>query len=135
MEVRETSENLESGIHHDKQPLITIKRIKILQPAELAAEGNLNELTKAIDLSQIDHNMNLGLLFFTMLQKILNRLEVIEYFVSSGCDILMRLMMMMMNKLLFTNLQCLVMQKLLSCWLVKEQMLIRLTTMATPHFM
>ena len=135
MEVCETSENLESGgIYHDrdKQPLITVKRIKFLQPAELAAEGNLNELTKAIDLSQIDHKYEFG---FTLLHYAAkdNRLEVIEYLVSSGCDI--NAVDDDKNKLLFTNLQCLVMQKLLSCWLVKEQMLIRLTTMATLHFM
>ena len=87
MEVCETSENLEyGGIHHDKQPLIIVKRIKFLQPAELAAEGNLNELTKAVDLSQIDHKYEFG---FTLLHYAAkdNRLEVIEYLVSSGCDI------------------------------------------------
>ena len=86
----EVNETLVFGTHHDKQPLITtsrsIKKIKFLQPAELAAEGNLNELTKAIDPSQIDHNYEFG---YTLLHYAAkdNRLEVIEYLVSSGCDI------------------------------------------------
>ena len=60
----ELNETLVFGTNHDKQPLITtsrsIKKIKFLQPAELAAEGNLNELTKAIDPSQIDHRYEFG---------------------------------------------------------------------------
>lgn len=86
----ETNETLAFVTHHDKQPLITasrsIKKINFLQPAELAAEGNLNELTKAIDPSQIDHKYEFG---YTLLHYAAkdNRLEVIEYLVSSGCDI------------------------------------------------
>ena len=86
----EVSETLVFSTHHDKQPLITtsrsIKKIKFLQPTELAAEGNLNELTKAIEPSQIDHKYEFG---YTLLHYAAkdNRLEVIEYLVSSGCDI------------------------------------------------
>ena len=65
----------------------TISR-KSLQPVEiqLVTEGNVNELPKVIDLAQIDHKYQLG---FTLLHYAVkeNKLEVIEYLVSSGCDI------------------------------------------------
>ena len=88
--MEETSVILEVDANHDKQPLFgryrSIKKINSLQPQELAAEGNLTELTKVIDPSQIDQKHELG---FTLLHYAAkeNRLEVIEYLVSSGCDI------------------------------------------------
>ena len=71
------------------QPLtIANNNIKttLSQPAELAAEGNISELTKTIDVSHINRKYQFG---FTLLHYAAkeNRLEVIEYLVSSGCDI------------------------------------------------
>ena len=60
-------------------------RRKLSQPVELATEGNLSELKK-LDFSQIDHQYQFG---FTLLHYAAkeNRVEVIEYLVTSGCDI------------------------------------------------
>ena len=60
-------------------------RNKMSQPVQLATEGNLSELKK-IDLSQINHKYQFG---FTLLHYAAkeNRVEVIEYLVTSGCDI------------------------------------------------
>ena len=86
MEVK-ISENQELD---DRQSLIiankSIKKIKLLQPVQIVAEGNLIELKKVIDVLQIDHKYQFG---FTLLHYAAkeNRLEVIEYLVSSGCDI------------------------------------------------
>ena len=83
MEVDKTSEL------YNRQPLLiannSIKKIKLSQPVELVAEGNLSELKK-INLAQINHKYQLG---FTLLHYATkeNRLEIIEYLVSSGCDI------------------------------------------------
>ena len=93
MERNKSSDNVElfkMTINNDSQPLIIankhIKKRKLSQPAELAAEGNISELTKTIDVSQINHKYQFG---FTLLHYAAkeNRLEVIEYLVSSGCDI------------------------------------------------
>ena len=53
---------------------------------QLAVEGNIKELPKVIDLAHINHKYQFG---FTLLHYAAkeNRLEVIEYLVSSGCDI------------------------------------------------
>ena len=73
--------------HHISQPLMisNVNFTKELQLSELAAEGNLGELQKIIDLSQIDHKYQFG---FTLLHYAAkeNRVEVIEYLVTSGCD-------------------------------------------------
>ena len=93
MECKKPSDNVELHritMHNDSQPLIiankNIKKRKLSQPVELAAQGNLSELTKTIDLSQLHHKYQFG---FTLLHYAAkeNRLEVIEYLVSSGCDI------------------------------------------------
>ena len=61
---------------------------KSLQPVEvqLVTEGNVDELPKVINLAQIDHKYHFG---FTLLHYAAkeNKLEVIEYLLSSGCDI------------------------------------------------
>ena len=53
-----------STYHLNDRPSIiskhSIKRVKSLQPVELATEGNLSELEKTIDLSQIDHKYQFG---------------------------------------------------------------------------
>ena len=53
---------------------------------QLVAEGNLSELTKETNISDIDHKYQFG---FTLLHYAAkeNRVEVIEYLVISGCDI------------------------------------------------
>ena len=93
MECKKPSDNVELyriTMQNDSQPLIiankNIKKRKLSQPVELAAEGNISELTKTIDVSQINRKYQFG---FTLLHYAAkeNRLEVIEYLVSSGCDI------------------------------------------------
>ena len=63
----------------------SIRKIR-LPLFELAAEGKLSELKKRIDLTQLDHKYQFG---FTLLHYATkeNRVEVIEYLVSIGCDI------------------------------------------------
>ena len=53
---------------------------------QLVAEGNLGELIKENSISDIDHKYQFG---FTLLHYAAkeNRVEVIEYLVTSGCDI------------------------------------------------
>ena len=89
MEFNKTTENLELfkiNTHHDNQLFENIKEIELLQAVELAAKGNLIEFKSKIDLSQIDHKYQFG---FTLLHYAAkeNNLDVIEYLVSSGCDI------------------------------------------------
>ena len=74
--------NYDKEIKNDKE----IKRLGSLQPVELAAEGNLTELTTTINILDIDHKYQFG---FTLLHYAAkeNRVEVIEYLVTSGCDV------------------------------------------------
>ena len=88
MEIK--NNNLELGAYGQLTLITntTTQSIKKIRPplVELAAEGKLNELKKRIDLAQIDHKYQCG---FTLLHYAAkeNRVEVIEYLVSSGCDI------------------------------------------------
>ena len=91
MESNNTSaEDLELTMISNDQALNSydkrIKRLSSSQPVELAAEGNLTELTTTINVSDIDHKYQFG---FTLLHYAAkeNRVEVIEYLVTSGCDI------------------------------------------------
>ena len=91
MELNKDSENLDLiglTMHHSSKSL-TISNANIKKEyrlPELAAEGNPNELKNTIDLSEINHKYQFG---FTLLHYAAkeNRVEVIEYLVTSGCDI------------------------------------------------
>ena len=65
---------------------IAKKRRSTKSIVQLVAEGNLSELTKETNLSDIDHKYQFG---FTLLHYAAkeNRVEVIEYLVTNGCNI------------------------------------------------
>ena len=85
MEIK--NNDLELGAYEQLTNTTTqnIRQIR-LPLVELAAKGKLNELKRRIDLAQINHKYQCG---FTLLHYATkeNRVEVIEYLVSSGCDI------------------------------------------------
>ena len=91
MELNKDSENLDLirlTTHHNSKSL-TISNANIKKEyrlPELAAEGNLSQLKNTIDHSEIDHQYQFG---FTLLHYAAkeNRVEVIEYLVTNGCDI------------------------------------------------
>ena len=77
-------------MNDDRKLLLTTKesisKIKLTKPVDLAVKGNITELKNALNVSQINHKYQFG---FTLLHYAAkeNRLEIIEYLVSNGCDI------------------------------------------------
>ena len=88
MEHNKSSELFKMTMNNGSQPLVIANKNmkKLSQPVELASEGSISDWTKTIDVSQINHKYQFG---FTLLHYAAkeNRLEVIEYLVSNGCDI------------------------------------------------
>ena len=74
--------------YQDGHPFISTNKSNKSTPTvvKLASEGNIIQLQKVIDLAQINCKYQFG---FTLLHYAAkeNRVEVIEYLVSSGCDI------------------------------------------------
>ena len=90
MEFNKASENLELiriSTHYNTQSSNESgQKTKTTKPVELVTEGNLNKLKTTINLSHINRKYQFG---FTLLHYAAkeNRPEVIEYLISSGCDI------------------------------------------------